>query len=106
MQEWDPIGVAGIPEAADEYDAYGAKAYVMLMDEQASEQAIAAYLFEEDGNLTSGGNCETRPVHIYTGRTVTPWRHIKRISRSVPRSASWMLCASRNSSELGSIITS
>ena len=46
MQEWDPIGVAGVPEAADEYDAYGAKAYVMLMDEQASEQAIAAYLFE------------------------------------------------------------
>ena len=22
MNEWDPIGVAGIPEAADEYDSY------------------------------------------------------------------------------------
>jgi hypothetical protein len=46
MQEWDPIGVAGAPGAADEYDAYGDKAYVMLMDEHASEQAIAAYLFD------------------------------------------------------------
>ena len=22
MEEWDPIGVKGIPEAADEYDSY------------------------------------------------------------------------------------
>ena len=22
MEEWDPIGVRGVPEAADEYDAY------------------------------------------------------------------------------------
>jgi hypothetical protein len=46
MREWDPIGVAGIPEAADEYDAYASKAYVMLMDERATAEAISAYLFE------------------------------------------------------------
>jgi hypothetical protein len=44
MREWDPIGVAGIPEAADEYDTYVGKIYVMLMDERASSEAIAAYL--------------------------------------------------------------
>ena len=46
MREWDPIGVAGMPEAADEYDRYTAKAYVMLMDERATADAIGAYLFD------------------------------------------------------------
>jgi hypothetical protein len=46
MREWDPIGVADIPAAADEYDTYIARAYVMLMDESADQQAIAEYLFD------------------------------------------------------------
>ena len=29
MREWDPIGVAGIPQAADEYDTYVGKVYVI-----------------------------------------------------------------------------
>ena len=41
MRDWDPIGVAGFGEAADEYDTYADKAYVMLMDEHASADAIA-----------------------------------------------------------------
>jgi hypothetical protein len=44
MRDWDPIGVAGITEAADEYDTYADKAYVMLMDEHAGVEAIATYL--------------------------------------------------------------
>lgn len=46
MRDWDPIGVAGVPEAADEYDRYAAKAYVMLMDERADAVRIAVYLFD------------------------------------------------------------
>ena len=46
MRDWDPIGISGVEDAVDEYDAYVARAYVMLMDEQASAEAIAAYLFE------------------------------------------------------------
>ena len=46
MENWDPIGVAGVPEAADEYDAYADRAYVMLMDERANAGAIAAYLLD------------------------------------------------------------
>jgi hypothetical protein len=46
MRDWDPIGVVGIPEAADEYDVYADKAYKMLMDERATAEAISAYLFE------------------------------------------------------------
>ena len=45
MRDWDPIGVADIEDAADEYDAYVGRVYVMLMDERANVEAIAAYLF-------------------------------------------------------------
>lgn len=46
MRDWDPIGVAGVTEAVDEYDSYADRAYVMLMDDRATAEAIAAYLFE------------------------------------------------------------
>jgi len=46
MREWDPIGVCDEPEAQDEYDAYVGKVYVMLMDERASAEMIAAYLVD------------------------------------------------------------
>jgi hypothetical protein len=32
MREWDPIGVSGIPEAADEYDSDLGTIYLMLLD--------------------------------------------------------------------------
>ncbi len=43
LREWDPIGVGA---AQDEYDTYADKVYVMLMDEHATAETIAAYLFE------------------------------------------------------------
>lgn len=43
LRDWDPIGVSGIPEAADEYDTYANKPYVMLMDEGATASEIAGY---------------------------------------------------------------
>jgi hypothetical protein len=46
MRDWDPIGVSGAPEAADEYDSYASRAYVMLMDERATAEGIAGYLFK------------------------------------------------------------
>jgi hypothetical protein len=45
LRDWDPIGVCGIPEAADEYDTYADKAYVMLMDDAATASEIANYLY-------------------------------------------------------------
>jgi hypothetical protein len=45
LRDWDPIGVSGIPEAADEYDTYANRAYVMLMDEGATASEIAGYLY-------------------------------------------------------------
>jgi len=46
MQEWDPIGVRDVPQARDEYDRYVGEVYVMLMDQRATEQTIAAYLYD------------------------------------------------------------
>lgn len=46
LHDWDPIGVQDIPEASDEYDRYADKAYVMLMDERATTDTIATYLYQ------------------------------------------------------------
>jgi hypothetical protein len=56
MESWDPIGVYDVPEAQDEYDAYAAKAYVMLMDDQASERELAAYLYDIACNYMALGS--------------------------------------------------
>jgi hypothetical protein len=44
LHDWDPIGIQDEPAASDEYDRYADRAYVMLMDERATAEAIAAYL--------------------------------------------------------------
>ena len=46
MQEWDPIGVREVPQAQGEYDSCLGRVYVMLMDERATREAVAAYLFD------------------------------------------------------------
>ena len=56
MEHWDPIGVARVPEASDEYDAYADKAYVMLMDEKASSDDIANYLHDIAANYMGLGD--------------------------------------------------
>ncbi|HTZ80046.1 MAG TPA: hypothetical protein VMC10_19200 [Stellaceae bacterium] len=44
MREWDPIGIAGEPAAMDEYDTYALKAALMVVEGNASAEALAAYL--------------------------------------------------------------
>jgi len=43
MVHWDPIGVADVPEAADEYDRY-LGGVVGLLERDASEELIAGHL--------------------------------------------------------------
>ena len=43
MDQWDPIGVKGIPEAADEYDGYIGGVYRLLVS-MADAQQIANHL--------------------------------------------------------------
>jgi hypothetical protein len=46
LETWDPCGVRDSPQVHDEYDAYIGKIYGMLMNENATQQSIAAYLWE------------------------------------------------------------
>ena len=43
MDSWDPIGVAGVPEATDEYDSYVGPV-VRMLQEGASEGDVRRYL--------------------------------------------------------------
>ena len=43
MREWDPIGVAEIPEAADEYDSYIPDVFALLQ-KGATAKDLAAHL--------------------------------------------------------------
>jgi hypothetical protein len=45
MDDWDPIGVNDVPEAADEYDGYIGGIYVLLRD-SASDERIVQHLRE------------------------------------------------------------
>jgi hypothetical protein len=49
MEDWDPIGVRGVPEAADEYDSYLPQIGSRLRD-GATKEELVAYLtsIEED----------------------------------------------------------
>lgn len=44
IKEWDPIGVQGMPEAQDEYDAYVAGIYKLLISKK-TENEIFEYLW-------------------------------------------------------------
>lgn len=45
LRDWDPIGISDIPEAKDEYDAYADLVLGMLINENATAEDIANYLF-------------------------------------------------------------
>jgi hypothetical protein len=67
LRDWDPIGVSGIPEAADEYDTYANRAYVMLMDEGATVSEIAGYLYTvatEHMGLTDHGRLAEKSEQV------------------------------------------
>lgn len=44
METWDPIGVAEIPEAHDEYDPYLSRIHAMLTDGKSTDAHIRSYL--------------------------------------------------------------
>ena len=53
MEDWDPIGVNGIPEAADEYDSYIGDFYELLVTRRPKQEIIdrLAYLQGEHMGL-------------------------------------------------------
>ena len=56
LQAWDPIGVAEIPEAHDEYNMYAPEVASILMRGEPKEK-VADYLWLiETGNMGLAGN--------------------------------------------------
>ncbi|MEM7174369.1 MAG: hypothetical protein AAF443_00360 [Chlamydiota bacterium] len=60
LNDWDPIGIQGIPEAQDEYDNYVPLVYGLLISRK-SEDEIFNYLYQletEQMGLSSNNNKE------------------------------------------------
>ena len=51
LNEWDPIGVAGVPEAQDEYDSYIAKIYGMLIRREPRHNLVDFLWWAETGAM-------------------------------------------------------
>lgn len=71
LNDWDPIGVAGIPEAVDEYDSYALHLHGMLTA-GTSVETVAGYLnwvvtarMELTGNLAHDREIAKRAIAIY-----------------------------------------
>lgn len=71
MREWDPIGVAGVPEAADEYDSY-VNGVARLLIRRQSVSAIHEYLWQAETQQMGlcGDPVRTRRVAAHLGSLV------------------------------------
>ena len=59
MRHWDPIGVADVPEAADEYDSYIAQVYRILAGTRSADELIEfLYRTETQAMGLNAGSCE------------------------------------------------
>jgi hypothetical protein len=56
MREWDPIGVADIPEAADEYDSYIGEVYGLLVRREPLHKITDFLWWVETQHMGLAGN--------------------------------------------------
>lgn len=56
LREWDPIGVAGIPEAADEYDSYISQVHGLLLRQKPLHELIDFLWWAETEHMGLAGN--------------------------------------------------
>ncbi|MBL8864808.1 MAG: hypothetical protein KF873_18315 [Gemmataceae bacterium] len=56
LKEWDPIGVADIPEAADEYDSYIGEIQAILIRREPAYKLVDFLWWAETEHMTLAGN--------------------------------------------------
>ncbi|MCW5746786.1 MAG: hypothetical protein KIT36_11380 [Alphaproteobacteria bacterium] len=56
LEEWDPIGVAGIAQAQDEYDAYVSTIFEMLVSRKTKQQVLDYLWWLETRYMGLAGN--------------------------------------------------
>jgi len=72
---WDPIGVAGIPQARDEYYGYLSRVYA-LVKEGRDTDTIAQYLTEVA--VEAMGLSEDSAHHLKVARMLVQWGEVVR----------------------------
>ena len=58
LNEWDPIGVAGVPEAANEYDQYVNQIYGILIRQEPARTLYDYLWWAITENMGLRANCE------------------------------------------------
>jgi hypothetical protein len=56
LREWDPIGVADIPEAHDKYDCYISEIYCMLIHRETKSKLVNFLWWVETENMELYGD--------------------------------------------------
>jgi hypothetical protein len=56
MREWDPIGVAGVPQAQDEYDGYINEIYGLLIRREPRHKLVDFLWWAETQHMCLYGN--------------------------------------------------
>ena len=64
LEDWDPIGIRGIPGAADEYDSYAMPIYSILRQHR-SEEALLDYLENHRHKSWTAWHCRVRETDIH-----------------------------------------
>jgi hypothetical protein len=73
MEEWDPIGVRGVPEATDEYDSYLGQIGKRLREAQGADE-IAAFLTDlEEVRMGLGVSDAARKRNIVLAQRLVDW---------------------------------
>ena len=63
MREWDPIGVAGMPGAEDEYDSYIYQIYSILIRHEPKQKLVDFLWWAETENMGLFGS-RRRTEHV------------------------------------------
>jgi hypothetical protein len=56
LRDWDPIGVAHVPEAQDEYDSYVSQIYGLLIRRERRQKLVDFLWWAETVNMGLYGN--------------------------------------------------
>jgi hypothetical protein len=73
MDEWDPIGVRGVPGAVDEYDAYIGRLYGILVGSRSNTDIIdcLARIERDEIGVTTSEEVKTRVAESLLNLNVT-----------------------------------
>src|SRR5689334_11887491 len=73
MDEWDPIHVAGVPQAADEYDRYHGQIAERLRAEATAEEIAEYLIWVEEDQMRLSPTAQARERDHELGVRLVAW---------------------------------